>query len=628
MIRWLREGRGAAALALVVALYVVYAAAYFVPVMSGVDPNGYHVCARQAQLHGRFYQVPADEYAFVGRMWVINARGEAYPKYPPVYPAVAGLAMSLFGLSAGLYVNPVCAGLSILGMYALARTRLPRPVAVLCAFWLAVMPTFNYYAVRPMSHASSLCFLVWGYAAALRGIGLDRTRARAALCFAGGLLTGAAAGIRYTDALLALPPLIPALAAGPRRRIGAVAGWLAGLAVPYVLLGAFHAAAYGRPWTTGYALTGEQTGFAWTYFADNVRFYIPEFLSSGLGPVAALAACGGAICGWRRRSDAAFFPLWILPTFVLYLFYYWAPETRAESYLRFVLPVTIPCLLLAGVAVERLLERFPARPFARAAILAAAVLAPGAWGVLETIRGAEFSWSRIEEDRRQIAFVREHVAPGAVVFGPMGLMDSLDFFQDYRLYADELLNQSRILRMARDTLQPGPSGLQKQRAEDLARRLGKANGADYRRRILALIDGHLSAGRPVYWIGPGASLAQLQNAWSTVLDFEPVAKWSGDVPAYRLWPAGKSRDPAKRPDPTRRMMPLDISRVVAVRERPATAQDEMERLQRELNDVNFEMARQPEEVRLLVQKQQTLQTRLNELRKAADASAARPDRTR
>jgi len=80
-------------LALILLGYALFLWLYFVPVYAGTDPNGYHVSASRLasrsgyEQHGRFHRVPADDYVFVGRMWVVNARGEYYPKYPPRYPA-------------------------------------------------------------------------------------------------------------------------------------------------------------------------------------------------------------------------------------------------------------------------------------------------------------------------------------------------------------------------------------------------------------------------------------------------------------------------------------------------------------------------------------------------------------
>src|SRR5574344_1296700 len=82
------------------ALLILFAAlelTYQVPVTAGTDQNGYHVAARCWNLTGRFCQIPPDEFAFVGHMWVANERGEYYAKYPPLYPMIAGWMNDLSG---------------------------------------------------------------------------------------------------------------------------------------------------------------------------------------------------------------------------------------------------------------------------------------------------------------------------------------------------------------------------------------------------------------------------------------------------------------------------------------------------------------------------------------------------
>jgi 4-amino-4-deoxy-L-arabinose transferase-like glycosyltransferase len=147
-----------------VVLYLVFLSLYFVPVADNVDANGYIGSARIFKEHGRFFQVPPDDYAFIGRMWVANSRGEYYPKYPPLYPALAGLMMMGFGVDAGFYVAPGCALLAVLGMYVLCRTQFSGPLSLLGAAALAANPVFNTFALRQMSHAPGMCLLVWAYA--------------------------------------------------------------------------------------------------------------------------------------------------------------------------------------------------------------------------------------------------------------------------------------------------------------------------------------------------------------------------------------------------------------------------------------------------------------------------------
>ena len=78
---------------------------YMIPVTGGTDQNGYHVCARMLNLNGVFYQKPVDDLQFIGHMWVVNERGEYYPKYPPFYPALAAGMNWLLGEGGGFYAT-------------------------------------------------------------------------------------------------------------------------------------------------------------------------------------------------------------------------------------------------------------------------------------------------------------------------------------------------------------------------------------------------------------------------------------------------------------------------------------------------------------------------------------------
>ena len=154
-------------LGVLLAAYTIFINYYFVPVTGGTDSNGYHVCAKMIASKGQFHQKPIDDFQFVGNMWVVNDRNEFYPKYPPLYPALAAGVMTIFGDQAGFYLCPVLAILAVFGMFFLCRFFMPEKLAVVGSFLLATSPVFNHFALSKVSHGPSMGFLVWGWCASL-----------------------------------------------------------------------------------------------------------------------------------------------------------------------------------------------------------------------------------------------------------------------------------------------------------------------------------------------------------------------------------------------------------------------------------------------------------------------------
>ena len=155
-----RAGRGE--LVALAGLLAIYAAAlwlYFVPALGSPDANCYHVSARMLAEQGTLHQSADDPLAYVGHLWLRAESGDYYPKYPPLYPALAAGVERLFGFPAGLYVNVVAAWLAVLFTYLAARSFLPGWAAVLTAAFQASGPVFNSMAVDQIAHAPSVALL-------------------------------------------------------------------------------------------------------------------------------------------------------------------------------------------------------------------------------------------------------------------------------------------------------------------------------------------------------------------------------------------------------------------------------------------------------------------------------------
>ena len=546
------------ALVALLAVHGLLLATYLVPVVSGSDDNAYHLAARLLERHGRIHLEAGDDpLAYVGRMWVQVGDGSRYfPKYPPVYPALTAAAMRLAGDFAGFLLSPLLAWSSVLAIYLLCRARgLAVDVALLGAFVMATLPLVNSFAVTQVSHATSLALVVWGYV--LFFVGCDPGRRRALpLLAASGLLLGCATGVRYTDALLVLPALLWLVSEPPRgipeeggggaahrRRAGVfLAGWL----LPCVVVAVYHWRAFGGPLTTAYALTEEQGGFAVSYLAQNLRLYLATLPVLLLGPVTILAALGWLVA-WRgdpaRRRDrrlALFHLAWIAPPLVTYLAYSWAPEGHPRSYLRFLLPLVVPGILLAMRAIDGIGGRDAGSAAWRRAAVVAVIAVQGSWGLAASLDQLELLYGFNRRVEQRVRLVEKNVAPGSVVFGELAVLDSLDYLQTYDLYWANLLDRDALAARLERTLRPGPDSLQPRRAEYLRDHLVAVDPTVYRSRVRRLIDAPLADGRAVYLVGTGATRAKLDRLAPDGYRLEKVGALPAAERPHRLFAPGQT----------------------------------------------------------------------------------------
>lgn len=526
--RWLEP----IGLGLVLLLYAAVLWLYFVPTVGGTDANGYHVSARMLERHGRFYQVQPDEFSFVSEMWVVNDRGEFYPKYPPLYPALAGAAQRWLGGDAGLWISPVCAWLAVLGTYVLCRSCLPRWAAVLAALIVATNPVLNTYAVHQVSHATEAASLTWAYALFFVALRRAGGRRRGAL-LGTGLLLGLAIGVRYPDALLVVPPLLWLWWRGGERWRTDVVALLAGLALPGAFLAAYHWTAFGSPFATGYSLTEEQSAFALANIGHHLGQYCRAIAADVVGPLVVLSLCGFVAAWWHDRRTGAFYAAWMLPLAALYLSYY-GERHQLISFERFLLPLALPCTMLALMFADRALTRSGAGPAARLAVILAIAVGQVGYGAWWSLRELELRFGVNELIDRRVQFVRQSVPAGAAVFGEQNLLDTLDYYREYTLYWDELLHQDRLALNLSRSLQPGPDSLQQARATALQQRLLAVEEAVFAARIRALIDGRLAAGPGVYLVGKQETIDAFATAYAPFYDAQVVAELPGGATRYRL----------------------------------------------------------------------------------------------
>ncbi len=509
-------------LGLLLVLYTQLLLTYMIPVTGGTDQNGYHICAKMLARDGTFYQKTEDDLQFVGSMWVVNERGEYYPKYPPIYPAMIAGLNALLGDGGGFYATLWGAILSVAGIFVFARFWMNRYWALLPAFFLALSPVVATLGITKNSHTPSLALLIWGmtaflYAASKRKPGF--------LIFAvfGGFLIGATVGIRYTDFLMILVPAAYGLflIRGKRKWLLLLALGL-GAAIPYAWMGYFHWTAYGAPWRSGYSLTSESSAFEPRFIWTNIQIYLPEFFTMSVGPLAILALL---IWRWRWRR-ACFWAAWILPTFALYLTYYWAPENSGTGTMRFLVPLIPPVLLLTALSLRKL-QGILRNPWLFTGSLTLLLVLQTLWGWTEITRLCEPKYVSDLQKQIMVDFACSRIPSGSVLLANTGFLNELDYEKRWTLYGSYLMNPREIERMVRRSLDAQAAGLQQDRAKKLQEKLGRMNYGSLYAFLRTFLEQKQKEGKAVYFLGRPGEANHFRRVFYRFFEIEKIGVVTG-----------------------------------------------------------------------------------------------------
>jgi len=431
-----------AALVLVAAHFAVVAH-FHQPAVSGPDASGYFAQAKLLATRGHSVHVPASPFEFVGPHWVDSGSGEYYSKYPPGIPLLLAVPYALIGPTAALWVDPLLASLTLLGLLFLCRLWLGPGWALAATALMAANPLVNQHAVPGFSHTAVAFLLVWGVYALARW---SREGASAWLALAG-FCVGLIPSARYAEALyagaFALFVALRLRATGRSQR-AALPGVVAA-AVPMGLLALPNQLSFGAFWRTGYAVSGEQTGFGLGHFAGHWSSILAGLGGTGVGLLFALGVVGMALLAAHRdtRARGILLLALVVPTTLLYMAYYWGGDDMSQ---RFLLP-TYYLYAVAGVWLLKLLSD----QMGRAALAAtAAVLVLSLPGGLS--RSVTQLAQRSTRDGVLVAItdsLAQYVPAGAVLLTDRTLGQHLDVVSPWRVGHAEIL-----LRDAGDG--PGP----------------------------------------------------------------------------------------------------------------------------------------------------------------------------
>ena len=527
------------------------------PAIMSPDSNGYVVQARLLANEARTSFAAESPVQFVGMHWLETGPGVFHSRYPAGLPLLFAAAWKLGGLEAALWLNPLLASATVLLVFLLARRFVSDGFALLAAGVVAVVPVFNQHALDADAHIAAGFLLVAGVFALMRFADLVAWRMSAgssAVPSAGrevtcgmlaGFLLGMVPTVRYPEAVAGV-----AIAAWLGWRVRPVwRAWpaVAGAAVPLAALGAHNAAAYGAFWRTGYALTGEQTGFGLNYFTAHAIPYLQALGGQGLGLMFAFGAAGlAALCVDRERRAEGLMCVGIVgPLLLLYMAYYFggAPGGvgggAVAGNLRFLIPIFPFFAVAAAWLLEAIAVRLGAAGRAAVGVVAALQILIGVAGTAPTLAQAGSSL-RAAARARQVA--EKEIPAGSVVIVERTLAESLDATGEWKLVEEGLVagmmlpgefgpgaagaGPGRGLRMMAPGSEDaggrgGPSPQQPGKNRDRQERYRGLTASERRAKIWSDLE-TWAAGRPIFWFT--RSLDAVEMALPRGADYRSIAE--------------------------------------------------------------------------------------------------------
>jgi dolichyl-phosphate-mannose-protein mannosyltransferase len=495
-------------LAALLTAHFLLVVANFETAISSPDANGYFKQARLLAEDGRSWFRTDSPLQFIASHWVESSEGAYYSKYPPGLPLAIAPVLSLAGPSAALLVNPILSVLTLLGLFLLCRLWTGPWFALWAVAVMAANPLANQHTLWAGSHVAVSFLLVWGVYCLVRW----SDKFSMGWGAAAGLLLGAIPSVRYAEAVygLGLGIFIVVTLARSRNKVHDIAPLAAGAALPLVLMMARSQAAFGAFWKTGYAISGEQTGFGLAFFMQNSFRYLSDILGHGGGITAALALAGVVLMlsSCDSRKNGILLTGLIVPSTLLYVSYYFYPNMGGESWgtLRFLLPTFYLYAVAAAWLLKELNDKF--HTGGRALSIAALVFALW-WGLPQSV----MALSRQQQANKPLAEITETVTnlvpAGAVLIAPRQIQQQLDFTGGWRLADEMFFNSGRMFpggdRMAdSDREGPNPRAGMKERME-LVRSFRDQFSDGLSDNLLAELtlwagsngDGH----GKIYWIG-------------------------------------------------------------------------------------------------------------------------------
>jgi 4-amino-4-deoxy-L-arabinose transferase-like glycosyltransferase len=412
---------------ILVAAHFGFLLAFFEPAISTPDAQSYYAQARLLATKGRTYVKPESPLQYIGPHWQQTKNNRYYCTHAPGFAAILAPIYKIFGPEATLYVNPIMASLSLLGLFLLCRLWVGDGWALLAAALMAVNPFANEHALFGFAHTPVCFFLIWGLFFLIR----RKTRFTLWRAIIVGLCMGIIPTIRYPEVIY-LPAIVIFTFLHFRDSKVPWRSLIAGVifaAIPIIILCIRNQIAYGAFWRTGYALAIPQKLFGWGYFTNNSVRFLQQLMGEGCGLISGLGVAGIAILCARRdtRKSGVLFALLVVPVTLLYMAYFWRPDRQS---MRFLLP-TFYIYTIAGVW---LLSTVTANHRSSAWVSGVIVfLITTWWGLPQSCKAMEQLKSRNAALAQVTDVVEEHIEPGSILIVCEGINQHLDFIGYWRL---------------------------------------------------------------------------------------------------------------------------------------------------------------------------------------------------
>jgi hypothetical protein len=538
----------------------------------------------------------------------------------------------------------------VIGMFFLGRMFLGGFGGALAAILLATNPLYATYALCSWAHISSTCFTIWAmfftWRWGHRGGWVNAALAAGCISYA--------ASIRYTDILLLLPLGFSAgvrfwdLGRGSSENGGRVLFFkecgviaLAGIIVALPML-IHHTLAFGAPWKTGYSYCEENTAFSWQLARAHGPLLLEKMGAYGMKFIFPLGLLSLAFLLFYEWKRAIFLALWIIPTLLLYLGYYYAPTGENPYYVRFFITI-FPPLMLSALSLVFLREYRVVRTSIAFVLILCVGLYLLKWNLLKNIsliclslgfviamlqlRSAAWRQALVSlvagllvflvvketlpksltisdwQMHRKVFFraVGEVVSraeyKGAVIFAMGSVQHSIEYFADSIQYEQNNFQPHHIAGRAQILQQTGPTTLQRKKIQKLVELLGNKTDSELSQTIGLLLAEHAKRGEKVYIFVPDDwYLPHWKSRFSNLFEFEPVfapfAQVYGDpqTPSgnihFRFWTLIRLK--LKKSSPTATLSaPQEWKNKLLVAIKEGRVED-LETLLKESVDVNFQ----------------------------------------
>ncbi len=423
---------------LLVLVHFVFLMSYFEPAISTPDANSYFAQAKLIAKEGKTYLEPESALQYVGPHWKHTIDNRYYCIHPPGLATILSVVYAIFGPKATLWVNPLMASLSLLGLFLLCRLWIGEGWALLAVALMAVNPFANEHALFGDSHTAIVFCLIWALFFVAQWA---RTRS-AWYAFGAGLFMGIIPTIRHPE-LLYLPAIgLFVFLHFKNNRIfwrSLVAGAI-GAAIPISALCIHNQMAYGAFWKTGFSIVGEQMSlFDWKHLARYGPQYVQKLMNEGCALTFVLGVAGiAALCARRRTwKQGMLFAVLVLPITVLYMSFFWGPDPQSMRYL-------LPTFYIYTIAAVWLLYLLAVHYHRTALAISIALLLTTAWwGIPLSVRSMQHlkRWNGVLA--QVTSTLEQHVERGSILITNEGINQHLDFIGYWRLVDSSILRSQR-----------------------------------------------------------------------------------------------------------------------------------------------------------------------------------------